>query len=151
MPPQKIQCDILIDDCTLLNKDFKIEEHKSVAVKNGIIEEVGQSSAMSAKYKAAQLLSGENKLLMPGFVDGHTHVCQQLLRGRAGGREPMTWSHVLVPFESALTPEDVRVSAQLACLEMIKAGFTGFADAGGVHMLLFAAPPSISATPWAGV
>ena len=98
MPPQKIQCDILIDDCTLLNKDFKIEEHKSVAVKNGIIEEVGQSSAMSAKYKAAQLLSGENKLLMPGFVDGHTHVCQQLLRGRAGGREPMTWSHVLVPF-----------------------------------------------------
>ena len=26
MPPQKIQCDILIDDCTLLNKDFKIEE-----------------------------------------------------------------------------------------------------------------------------
>lgn len=114
MPPQKIQCDILIDDCTLLNKDFKIEEHKSVAVKNGIIEEVGQSSAMSAKYKAAQLLSGENKLLMPGFVDGHTHVCQQLLRGRAGGREPMTWSHVLVPFESALTPEDVRVSAQLA-------------------------------------
>ena len=25
MPPQKIQCDILIDDCTLLNKDFKIE------------------------------------------------------------------------------------------------------------------------------
>ena len=134
MPPQKIQCDILIDDCTLLNKDFKIEEPKSVAVKNGIIEEVGQSSAMSAKYKAAQLLSGENKLLMPGFVDGHTHVCQQLLRGRAGGREPMTWSHVLVPFESALTPEDVRVSAQLACLEMIKAGFTGFADAGGVHM-----------------
>ena len=88
MPPPKIQCDILIDDCTLLNKDFKIEEHKSVAVKNGIIEEVGQSSAMSAKYKAAQLLSGENKLLMPGFVDGHTHVCQQLLRGRAGGCTP---------------------------------------------------------------
>ena len=51
MPPQKIQCDILIDDCTLLNKDFKIEEHRSVAVKNGIIEEVGQSSAMSANTR----------------------------------------------------------------------------------------------------
>lgn len=72
MPPQKIQCDILIDDCTLLNKDFKIEEHKSVAVKNGIIEEVGQSSAMSAKYKAAQLL------LCPA---AHTEVLSGFWRG----------------------------------------------------------------------
>ena len=70
MPPQKIQCDILIDDCTLLNKDFKIEEHKSVAVKNGIIEEVGQSSAMSAKYKAATLW---RKQIVNAWLCGRTY------------------------------------------------------------------------------
>ena len=46
----------------------------------------------------------------------------------------MIWTRFLVPFESNLSPEDVRVSARLHCVEMIRAGITGFADAGGVHM-----------------
>ena len=128
------KCDILIQDCTLLNRDFDTEAHRSAAIRDGVILEVGEAEAMGAKYDAAETISGAGKLLMPGFADGHTHVCQQLLRGRSGGTEPMTWSGVLVPFESGLTPQDVRVSARLACLEMIKAGFTSFADAGGVHM-----------------
>ena len=37
-------------------------------------------------------------------------------------------------FESCLTPEDVYLSASLACLQMIKSGTTAFADAGGAHM-----------------
>ena len=130
--PEK--CDLLIHDCTLLNREFETEEHKSVAIRDGLIQEVGESALMEAQYAPAEKISGAGKLLMPGFVDGHTHVCQQMLRGRSGGTEPMTWSGVLVPFESSLTAQDVRVSARLTCLEMIKAGFTGFADAGGVHM-----------------
>jgi 5-methylthioadenosine/S-adenosylhomocysteine deaminase len=46
----------------------------------------------------------------------------------------MIWTRFLVPFESNLTPNDSYVSAQLACLEMIKSGTTAFADSGGVHM-----------------
>ena len=130
--PEK--CDLLIHDCTLLNREFETEEHKSVAIRDGLIQEVGESALMEAQYAPAEKISGAGKLLMPGFVDGHTHVCQQMLRGRSGGTEPMTWSGVLVPFESSLTAQDVRVSARLTCLEMIEAGFTGFADAGGVHM-----------------
>ena len=71
---------------------------------------------------------------MPGLVDGHTHTCQQLLRGRVSDEYPMVWTRFLVPFESNLRPEDSYVSGQLACLEMIKHGTTAFADSGGVYM-----------------
>lgn len=54
---------------------------------------------------------------MPGLIDGHTHTCQQLLRGRVADEYPMVWTRFLVPFESNLLPEDSYVSGQLACLE----------------------------------
>ena len=71
---------------------------------------------------------------MQGLVDGHTHACQQLLRGRVSDEYPMVWTRFLVPFESNLRPDDSYISGQLACLEMIKNGTTSFADSGGVHM-----------------
>lgn len=76
----------------------------------------------------------ENKLVMPGLVDGHTHTCQQLLRGRTANEYPMVWTRILVPYESSLTPEDCYWSAKLACLEMIKSGTTAFAESGSTHM-----------------
>ena len=127
-------CDLFIADCTLLTETYTIREHVSVAIRDSRIVEIGEHTAMAGAYQAAQTISGAGKLLMPGFVDGHTHVCQQLLRGRSGGHMAMNWTGVLVPWESSLTPQDVRVSTRMACLEMIKAGFTSFADAGGVHM-----------------
>jgi 5-methylthioadenosine/S-adenosylhomocysteine deaminase len=127
-------CDLFIADCTLLTETYTIREHVSVAIRDSHIVEIGEHTAMAGAYQAAQTISGAGKLLMPGFVDGHTHVCQQLLRGRSGGHVAMNWTGVLVPWESSLTPQDVRVSTRMACLEMIKAGFTSFADAGGVHM-----------------
>ena len=69
---------------------------------------------------------------------GTCHVffrqCQQLLRGRTADEYPMIWTRFLVPFESSLSAQDVRASARLHCIEMIKAGITSFADAG--HPLL---------------
>lgn len=129
-----MNCDIIISDCSVLSKDFEILEHRSVAIGDTRILAVRPAGEVEQRYEADEVLDGSGKLLMPGFNDGHTHTCQQLLRGRTADEYPMIWTRFLVPFESSLTPEDVRVSADLHCLEMIKAGFTGFADAGGVHM-----------------
>ncbi len=127
-------CDILIRNCKVLRPDMSISDDCSVAVNQTLIEKIGPAEEMQALYKAAQVLDGKGKLLMPGLVDGHTHTCQQLLRGRVSDEYPMVWTRFLVPFESNLRPEDSYVSGQLACLEMIKNGTTAFADSGGVHM-----------------
>lgn len=129
-----IRCDILIKNCRILTSDFEIQEHRSVAVLDTRIAAVGPADEVDGLYEADEVIEADGNLLMPGFIDGHTHTCQQLLRGRTADEYPMIWTRFLVPFESSLSPEDVRVSARLHCVEMIKAGFTGFADAGGVHM-----------------
>ena len=71
---------------------------------------------------------------MPGLIDGHMHTGQQLLKGAVLDELPMIWTRIMLPFESTLTPEKMRLSASLAALEMIKNGTTGFVDAGSYFM-----------------
>jgi 5-methylthioadenosine/S-adenosylhomocysteine deaminase len=125
--------DLVIQNCALFDKNLNMRENCALAVGGGKITAIG-TVADSAAWQAKEVIDAGGKLLMPGFVDGHTHVCQQLLRGRTADEYPMIWTRFLVPFESNLLPEDITVSTRLACLEMIKAGITAFADAGGVHM-----------------
>lgn len=129
-----MKCDILVKNCLILNPDFTISKECSAVINNTLICEIGNTKEMEEKYEPYQIINGKGKLLMPGFIDGHTHTCQQLLRGRVSDEYPMVWTRFLVPFESNLTPDDSYISAKLACLEMIKSGTTAFADSGGVHM-----------------
>ena len=126
--------DIVIKNCQVLRPDMTISGECSVAIKDSWIRKIGSAEEIAAAGTAAQTLDGKGKLLMPGLVDGHTHTCQQLLRGMVADEYPMIWTRFLVPFESNLQPEDSYVSGQLACLEMIKNGTTAFAESGGVHM-----------------
>jgi 5-methylthioadenosine/S-adenosylhomocysteine deaminase len=121
----------LIKDCALLTPALTIEEKKTVAVCDAKIAAIGDNAE---GWEPGEVLDGRDKLLMPGLVDGHTHTCQQLLRGKVADEFPMIWARFLVPFESVLTEEDVYHSARLSCLEMIKAGTTSFIDSGGRHM-----------------
>lgn len=128
------KCDVLIKNCQILKPDMSVSEACSVAIGQTVIQKIGSVDGMDQEFRPAEVLDGTGKLLMPGLVDGHTHTCQQLLRGRVSDEYPMIWTRFLVPFESNLNPEDSYVSAQLACVEMIKNGTTSFADSGGVHM-----------------
>ena len=126
--------DILIKNCQVLNPDMTVSSTCSVGIKDSWIKKIGPTDELMADSSASEIIDGKGKLVMPGMVDGHTHTCQQLLRGRVADEYPMVWTRFLVPFESNLLPEDSYVSGQLACLEMIKSGTTAFADSGGVHM-----------------
>lgn len=129
-----MKCDILIKDCTYMDAEFEIHEHVNIVIKDTKVAEIVESGNDTEEYEAKVIIDGKNKLAMPGLTDGHTHVCQHLLRGRISDEFPMIWTRFLVPFESRLTEEDVYWSAELACLQMLKSGTTAFADAGGTHM-----------------
>lgn len=124
--------DLLLKDYMLLTEDGDVKEHMSVAIKGNIIIRVARTEDMNVQ--AEKTLDGTGKLIMPGLVDAHTHTSQQLLRGSLADEFPMIWVRFLVPFESALTPEDVYLSALLYCLQAIKSGITSFAESGGRYM-----------------
>ncbi len=123
--------DLVIRDTMVLEPDMTVSEHRSIAIKDGVISAI---TSLRDTPEADIILNGTDKLTMPGMVDAHTHVCQQLLRGRTIDEWPMIWTRFLVPFESNLEPEDVYWSTLLSCLEMIKSGTTSFIESGGVHM-----------------
>ncbi|MBC3515604.1 amidohydrolase [Neobittarella massiliensis] len=123
--------DVLIQNATVLDADMQLHTGWDIGISGQKIAALGPDLAADA---AVQLVDGSGKLYMPGLIDGHTHTCQQLLRGRILDELPMIWTRIMLPFESGLDRETVQVSAQLACLEMIKSGTTAFADAGGRFM-----------------
>jgi imidazolonepropionase len=55
--------------------DLSIVENGAVAVDDGKIVETGSSKALFKKYSdAKEIVDAGNKLVMPGFVDCHTHL-----------------------------------------------------------------------------
>jgi len=127
-------CDLLVAGTTALLPDMTLQSQAAIAVDNGKIIAIDDTARLERTYRAYTRLDGTGKIAMPGMIDAHTHTCQQLLRGRITDEPPMIWVRFLVPYESELQPEDVYWSAMLSCAEMIKAGITTFADAGGRHM-----------------
>ena len=123
--------DLIIKNCSVMMPDFSIKKEQDILIQDSFIMKITDTDD---GYESKEVLNGKNKLVMPGLVDGHTHTCQQLLRGRTANEYPMVWTRILVPYESSLTPEDCYWSAKLACLEMIKSGTTAFAESGSTHM-----------------
>ncbi len=123
--------DLIIKNCSVMMPDFSIKKEQDILIQDSFIVKITDTDD---GYESKEVLNGKNKLVMPGLVDGHTHTCQQLLRGRTANEYPMVWTRILVPYESSLTPEDCYWSAKLACLEMIKSGTTAFAESGSTHM-----------------
>ncbi len=129
-----MRCDLLITDTTALLPDMTLRTGVALAIDQGVIVALDETTTLETLYEPQETVNGAGKIAMPGLVDAHTHVCQQLLRGRITDEPPMIWARYLVPFESTLEPEDVYWSAMLSGVEMLKAGITTFADSGGRHM-----------------
>lgn len=126
------KCDLLIKNAIVMTDYETVEYGMDIAVSDGRITAVAKSGAR--EFCAEKTISGEEKLFMPGLIDSHMHTGQQLLKGLVLDAKPIIWTRVMLPFESTLTPEKMKLSAQAAALEMIKSGTTAFIDAGSYHM-----------------
>lgn len=68
-------------------------------------------------------------LLLPGFVNAHTHVPMTLLRGYGGGCDLQTWlNQYIFPAEAKLDDRAVAAGTALGLAEMIASGTTTIAD-----------------------
>lgn len=63
----------------------------AVAVKDGRIVAVGTAREIAAAYQAPLTLPGEQRVLMPGLVNGHTHAAMVLFRGLADDLALSEW------------------------------------------------------------
>jgi len=107
----------------------KYAENCSVYIKDGIIEAI---DSKPENFVADKIINAKDKLLVPGFVNSHTHVHMTALRNKADDLNFTTWLFDRVmPMEDKLTPDDAYWSVQLAFMEMLESGTTAFLD---MHM-----------------
>ncbi|WP_256295759.1 amidohydrolase [Haloarchaeobius salinus] len=125
---------VLLPDLTVTEADVLVDAD------DGVVREVGHD------LTGDEELDASGGLVMPGLVNAHTHVAMTLLRGYADDKPLEAWlQEDIWPAEGELTPEDVRVGAELGMLEMIKSGTTAFAD------MYFHVPEIVDAVADAGL
>ena len=98
-----------------------------VSIRNGIIEGTGPAGAAPAA--AARTLDAAGKVVLPGFINTHTHLFQTLLKGPGDDRKLEEWfRNVVGPASSELTEEDCYHAALAGCMEAIRSGTTTVKD-----------------------
>lgn len=75
-----------------------------------------------------EIISGQDKCALPGFVNCHCHAAMSMLRGFGEDLPLKEWLDKVQPAERKLDSEDFFWGAMLAQLEMIRAGITCYAD-----------------------
>src|SRR5882762_1178104 len=128
---KKEKVDTLVAGGTVvtMNAERRIIEDGAVAVNGDTIVAVGSRANIEAKYAAAQTINAGGKLVLPGFINGHTHVPMTLLRGLRDDVTLDEWLRKYIfPAEAKNVAEEfVRWGTRLAA-EQIRGGVTMFAD-----------------------
>ena len=69
------------------------------------------------------------KVMMPGFVNAHTHIPMTLMRGYGGGHDLQSWlNDYIFPAEAKLDDRAMAAGTGLGLAEMIASGVTCIAD-----------------------
>jgi 5-methylthioadenosine/S-adenosylhomocysteine deaminase len=105
-------------------------EQFAVAVDRGRIVAVLPQAEAAARFAARETLERRTHVLLPGFVNAHTHSAMSLLRGAAESADLHHWlQHEVWPIERRWLDADyVRDGAELALADMLTSGTTCFGD-----------------------
>ena len=128
----KLKADMLVTGGTVVTMDGtrSIYDDGAVVVSGDTIIAVGPRIEVEFKYTASQIIDAKNHLVLPGFINGHTHVPMTLFRGIHDDVTLNDWLYKYIfPAEAKnVTEEFVRWGTRLAAAEQIRSGVTTFAD-----------------------
>ena len=105
----------------------------AVAIENTKIINVGKKSDLIQKFPEARTEDFGEAVIMPGFVNCHSHLELTAMRGFLDEFDDnfFSWLMTLTKTRAEkLTDEDIEISAMLGALEGARAGVTCFGDIG---------------------
>lgn len=117
---------MLFKNIRILDENFEIQENMNVLVTGDKIAYIGKDIP-DAEYE--RVYDGTNKLLMPGFYNGHAHSPMALLRGYGENMSLNDWLHKKIfPFEAKLTDDAVYWGTTMAMAESLRSGIVSTQD-----------------------
>ena len=111
---------MLFSNIHILDEQFQHRSGCYVGVRDGIIAYIGD---VPPAEDFGEVYDGTGRLLMPGFVNAHSHSGMTLMRGYGENLALSDWLHQRIfPFEAKLTTEAIYNGTMLAAAEMLRFG-----------------------------
>ncbi len=117
---------MLFANIGVLDEHFDYHENWFVAVEGEKISYVGPEKP---EGDFGETYDGRGKVLMPAFVNAHSHSAMTLMRGYGENLALSDWLNKRIfPFEAKLDGEAIYAGAMLAAAEMVRFGIVSTTD-----------------------
>jgi len=111
-----------------MNPDLDEYEQGWIMLEGKFISGLGTGEYSDLTKPVDTVIDADGDLVMPGMVNTHCHMSMTMFRGLGEDVDDRLFRYILPLEREAVTPEVVRVGAQLAALEMLLGGVTTTAD-----------------------
>src|SRR5262245_24313143 len=106
---RKTNVDLIIRGGTVVTMDGsrRVIENGGIAIKGGRIVAVDDTADIDRQYAAREVINAAGKVVVPGLINGHTHVPMTLFRGIADDLDLQEWlTKYIFPAEAKNVTED---------------------------------------------
>lgn len=128
---------ILLKDIELIatfNENLDEIKNGWILIENNIIKNLGKMDNL-ADLKTDKIIDCKNMIIMPGFVNTHSHFYQSLFRAlpEVQNAKLFDWLSFLYKKWENIDEESIKISSVVSTLELMKSGVTTTVD----HLYLF--------------
>ncbi|GLX67273.1 amidohydrolase family protein [Paenibacillus glycanilyticus] len=121
-----------------MNEEMQVIPGGYVLLEGDLISEVGEWPADGSKDsllgQVDLVVDAAGKAVIPGLVNGHTHLFQTFIRGVSDDLPLAEWLRQIIwPASLAMEEEDFYLAAMIGCIENLKSGATYIMDHHYVH------------------
>lgn len=115
---------ILIENGRVLQPNYSFKE-QSLAIEGTVISAAGGKERMRKSHKQFDRVDATGCLVMPGFINAHTHAAMGLAQGLGVGMPLFDmFENVLFPIEKKMTDGNAYLGSLVSGLEYIHTGTT---------------------------
>ncbi len=127
---QPVDLVVLGGTIVTMDEGRRVIEDGGIAVARGRIVAVGTRGEIGNRYAPRQTVDATGRMIIPGLINGHTHIPMTLFRGLADDLDLQDWlTKYIFPAEAKNVSEEfVRAGTRLGLAEMIRGGTTTYCD-----------------------
>jgi len=123
-----------------MDAERQIYRSGAVAIVGSHIAEVGRDADLTGRFDAKQTVDAGGGIVHPGFIDAHNHIVHTSCRGIFGSIHDTSSSPInFADWKAGVTEADEAAATALACVEMLRCGFTMFIEPGSLFATAAAA------------
>lgn len=125
---------MLLHNLRLFTNDDKQSYYPdgAICVRNNEIVALGEAADLMRQYSDEELVDMQQRLVMPGLINAHTHIYSAYARGMSNSRPTRDFIEILEnlwwALDKKLTLRDCKLSAYQTIIESIKNGVTTLVD-----------------------